>query len=629
MNFKTRGPIMPDDTVPYLTRAADRELSSLVQRKDYVALIGPRRSGKTSLLMRLWAELNPQPRFTLAYVDLSIYSTFDSPRWYRAVYNELVKSARGDLPVPATPVCDAIEFRDELLSVLENELTDRTIIILLDEVETVPEEVSTPFFATLRQMFVSRGLQPAFRRLSFVLAGSYIPDELIKDQSISPFRVAEKVYLQDSEDIAPLVAQLERPERPIASDVAVRIMEWTEGDLYLTQRICEKLDAAYPTGILTPNAVDQVVEHYVCEDDLFASLETKLKDKPRVLWTLDQINHKQTNLRFSRTNNAIVHGWLLGCLKPNNFGMCVIRNPIYETVLRELLPRLQATTTPPTSYPPVTKVPAPLQGRYVLEVALKRTMMAHVYRAIDMVSQNRVVVKQLLSGKEGDIISWRRFHREAEILRSLNHPCIVGLIDTFHVDEYNYIVMEYINGGTVDQLLSREGRQPLPLVLDIITGVADALRHAHQKNIIHRDIKPANILLTQELSPRLADFGVAYLLDSQVRITEHDAIVGTVAYLAPEGYSNLVPTPAQDVWSMGVTLYEMLTGVLPFVGRTQEHVLNAVLNDPIPNVRHIRPDVPEALNQLIKETLQRDPTKRLPDGEAVYQALQGIRAEMK
>lgn len=80
---------------------------------------------------------------------------------------------------------------------------------------------------------------------------------------------------------------------------------------------------------------------------------------------------------------------------------------------------------------------------------------------------------------------------------------------------------------------------------------------------------------------------------------------------------------------MGVTLYEMLTGVLPFVGRTQEHVLNAVLNDPIPNVRHIRPDVPEALNQLIKETLQRDPAKRLPDGEAVYQALQGIRAEMK
>ncbi|MBZ0309041.1 MAG: protein kinase [Anaerolineae bacterium] len=574
-------------------------------------------------MMRLWAELHPQPRFTLAYVDLSIYSTFEVSRWYSAVYGDLVKSAHGDLPAPATPVCDAIDFRDELLSVLENELTDRTIIILLDEVETVPVEIRIPFFATLQQMFVSRALQPAFRRLTFVLAGSYIPDELIKDPTISPFRVAEKVYVQDAEAITLLSAGLERLERPVASDVAARIMEWTEGDLYLTQRICEKLDEIYPSGMLTPSAVDHVVERYLCEDDVFVGLEAKLKGKSRVVGTIEQVLQKQTSLRFSRINNAIVDGWLLGCLKANPFGMCVIRNPIYEMVLRDLLPRLQTT---PISPPPVSKVPAPLQGRYVLEVALKRTMIAQVYRAMDIVSQNKVVVKQLLSGREGDLVAWRRFHRETEILRNLNHPNIVGLIDAFHVDDYNYIVMEYINGGTVDQLLSREGRQPLQLVLDIIIGVADALRHAHEKNIVHRDIKPGNILLTHDFSPRLADFGIAYLLDNQVRITEHDAIVGTIAYLSPEGYNYLTPSPAQDVWSLGITLYEMLTGVLPFVGRTQEHILNAVLNDPIPNVRHIRPDVPEVLNGLIKDMLQRDPEKRPPDGSAVYKALQEIRS---
>lgn len=626
MDFKTRGPIIPDDTVPYIARAADKDLSTLVQRKDYVALIGPRRSGKTSMLMHLWAELQNQPRYTLSYVDLSIYSTFEATKWYTSVYNDLVQNARGDLPAPATPVCDAIDFRDELLSVLEQELTDKIIIILLDEVETVPPTITTPFFATLRQMFVGRGLQPAFRRLTFVLGGSYIPDELIKDQSISPFRVAEKIYIQDATDISPLVQQLQTSERAVASDVTSRIMEWTEGDLYLTQRICERVDRNFPSGVITPMSVDQVVQDGVFEDDIFNSLENKLHDKQRVVWTLNQVIQQQTSIRFSRTNNAIVHSWLLGCLKANSFGMCTARNPIYERILKDLLSRVQVAAHPPSSYPPINKVPEPLQGRYVLENVLKRNMLAHVYRAVDTATNHKVVIKQLLSGKEGDIIAWRRFHREAEILRSLNHQYVVSLIDSFHTGEYNYIVMEFINGGTVDQLLSREGRQPLPLLLDIAIGVADALSHAHQKNIVHRDIKPSNILLTQDLSPRLADFGVAYFLDNAVRITEHDAIVGTIAYLSPEGFSGSAPTPAQDVWSLGVTLYEMLTGVLPFVGRTQEHILNAVLNDPIPNVRHIRPDVPERLSQLLREMMQRDPSKRPHDGVAVYEALTAIRA---
>ncbi|HLA43897.1 MAG TPA: serine/threonine-protein kinase, partial [Aggregatilineales bacterium] len=352
------------------------------------------------------------------------------------------------------------------------------------------------------------------------------------------FRVAEKVYLDDATDIKPLVKLLVKPDRPVDDDVSTRIFEWTEGDLYLTQRVCERLDHRYPTGRITPESVDQVVERYLFEDDIFDGLGDKLKSHARVIEVVHDVVQRETSLRFTRTNRAITHAWLMGCLKSNSYGNCIARNSIYDHVLRDLLKTLSVQRNPVFIRPEEKKEALPLQGRYQLESVIKRGVLTHIYRARDLITGEFVVIKQLLSMRGGDIIAWRRFQREGEALRRLDHRNIVKYIDTFRESEYNYIVMEYVNGGTADGLLNREGRQSISLVLDIMLGVTDALQYAHEQQIVHRDLKPSNILLTQDHMPKLADFGVAHFSAGVERITATYAIVGTPAYLCPEGYDN-------------------------------------------------------------------------------------------
>lgn len=618
MAFKIRGPITSEDIAPYIIRPADTELKELVTKLDYIALIGPHLSGKTSALMRVWEALQTMPRFVTGYLNLSTYAQLSEERWYEKFYKQLQRAG-----LPEAVVTDAIDFREALLDALQGELANRAIIILLDEVESVPLEFRTSFFATLREMFVSRGVEQAFRRVSFTLAGSYIPDELIPDASISPFRVAQKVYIDDATDLTPFFELLDRPKRPIASDVPQRITDWTEGDVYLTQSLCERLEYRYAHGQITPAAVDQVVERYLYDDDSFASLEKKITAHPRLAEILRKIVLDAAEIPFVGTDKDVMRGWLLGCIKPDARGMCTTRNLIYEHVLRQLLNRLPSVQQAPVPEQPKRK---PLRDRYLLDEIIRRGQINNLYRARDLQTDEMVAVKQLMPVRGGDVIAWRRFQREGEALKQLDHENIVTLIDTFRVQDYNYIVMEYVGGGTVDQLLSRQGRQEYGLIIDVLLGVADALRYAHGLQMVHRDIKPSNILLTPRLAPRLADFGLARFMQDPERITATHMVVGTPAYMSPEGYDNTTLTPAEDIWSLGITLYEMLTGMLPFSGRTHDHLRHAIQNDPIPDVRSIRPDTPHELVDLLYAMLERDPQARLQDGAMVYEALIAAKA---
>ncbi|MDQ4076999.1 MAG: protein kinase, partial [Chloroflexota bacterium] len=200
------------------------------------------------------------------------------------------------------------------------------------------------------------------------------------------------------------------------------------------------------------------------------------------------------------------------------------------------------------------------------------------------------------------------------------------MLATFEQDDRHCLVMEYVPGGTLRDLLDKEGALPLKRVLAIALELADALTRAHHLGIIHRDLKPENVLLAEDGTPRLTDFGVARLEGEEVRLTRTGSLVGSPAYMSPEALRGEELDARSDIWSFGVLLYEMLTGKRPFKGEQITQVLISILQDPVPSLADFRPEVPQALVALIEQMLVKERKARLASMRQVAAQLEAIRA---
>lgn len=247
-----------------------------------------------------------------------------------------------------------------------------------------------------------------------------------------------------------------------------------------------------------------------------------------------------------------------------------------------------------------------------------------VYRALDRETGQTVALKVLrpeIIASDPSIIT--RFQREAELLRELDHPNIVRAIASGMDDDTHYIVMEYLEGGTLRELLRKQKQIAVPRVLEIGIDVADALTRAHRMNVVHRDIKPANIIFDAANTPHLTDFGIARL-GEETRLTQVGDILGSYNYISPEACGGLAIDHRTDIWSFGVTLFEMLAGRPPFIGDSPGAVVNGIMHQPIPLVSQYRPDTPIQLVTLIKMMLERDPAKRISSMRLVGAELENI-----
>jgi predicted ATPase len=259
--------------------------------------------------------------------------------------------------------------------------------------------------------------------------------------------------------------------------------------------------------------------------------------------------------------------------------------------------------------------------RYAQQHELGVGGMGTVYLGLDTQTNQAVAIKALKTDiARPDTIE--RFKREGEALRALDHPNIVKMLDAVEYDGQHYLIMEYVGGGDLSE---RIAQAPIThqRCVNMAMDIADALTRAHRLDIIHRDLKPANILIGEDGVLRLTDFGVAYVGDKE-RVTDPDAIVGTIDYLPPEVFDDARFDVRGDIWAFGVMLFEMLAGKRPFGGVSLVQTIHAITTQPIPDLEVICPDAPTALVDLIYRMLEKDPQARISSVRHVGAVLEDI-----
>ena len=254
--------------------------------------------------------------------------------------------------------------------------------------------------------------------------------------------------------------------------------------------------------------------------------------------------------------------------------------------------------------------------------------MGEVWKAHDDNLDRDVAIKMLLRGTLGHATRRERFRREALVLSRLSHPGVATIFDFDVQQGYDFLVMEYVAGGTLE---SRIAAGPLPIdsILSMGASIADALDNAHKHGILHRDLKPGNIVLTADGHPKILDFGLAVLLSGGKdagRMTQPGMIVGSLPYMAPEQLFGEADDARTDIYALGAMLFEMATGQRPFVKDRPESLMFAIINTAAPSARSMRPDLPDALDALISECLQKSPAQRPASAAVVSEALRGIRS---
>src|SRR5690349_4855867 len=272
-----------------------------------------------------------------------------------------------------------------------------------------------------------------------------------------------------------------------------------------------------------------------------------------------------------------------------------------------------------------TLVGTNLGGRYRLEARIGQGGMSTVYRALDETLQRRVAVKLMNREVVSDSAQLERFRREARAVARWNHPLIVGVIDAGEDEGRPYIVFEYIEGETLKERIRRGGRLPIPEAVAYAIEIARALGAAHARHIVHRDVKPQNVLIDEEGSCKVTDFGIARSLTEE-GLTATGRVLGTTDYVSPEQALGQPVTGQSDLYSLGVVLYEMVTGEVPFAGDSPVAVAMRHVREEVPDAQLRRPELSAATAAAIDRAVAKDLSRRYPDSAHMVSDLEDVLA---
>jgi serine/threonine protein kinase len=268
-----------------------------------------------------------------------------------------------------------------------------------------------------------------------------------------------------------------------------------------------------------------------------------------------------------------------------------------------------------------------LGNRYRLIELIGEGGMALVYKAECSLLCRTVAIKVLRPQYANDAEFVERFRREARSAASLSHPNVVNIYDVGQEDGIDYIVMEYIPGENLKNIIKKEAPFSIRKALDYTRQIAEALNHAHQRNIVHRDIKPHNILVTPEGQLKVTDFGIARAISAS-SFTQTGIVVGSVQYSSPEQVKGGLVGPQSDLYSLGCVFYELLTGMVPFSGDTSISIAMQHLHEKTTPVKELRPDVPAALEHILEKAMAKDLTERYPSASAMLRDIVNAQSKL-
>lgn len=250
-----------------------------------------------------------------------------------------------------------------------------------------------------------------------------------------------------------------------------------------------------------------------------------------------------------------------------------------------------------------------INDRYQIVKTIGEGGMANVYLANDKILDRKVAIKVLRGDLANDEKFIRRFQREAQSVANLSHPNIVEVYDVEEEEGQHYIVMEYIEGKTLKQLLQKRGSLTLSEVIDIMLQLTDGLAHAHDAYIIHRDIKPQNIMIQDDGLVKITDFGIAMALNA-TQLTQTNSVMGSVHYLPPEQANGKSSTIKSDIYSLGILMYELITGSVPFKGDNAVEIALKHLKEKIPSIRRQNPTIPQSVENIVLRATAKNPKNR-------------------
>lgn len=261
-----------------------------------------------------------------------------------------------------------------------------------------------------------------------------------------------------------------------------------------------------------------------------------------------------------------------------------------------------------------------INDRYEIIKSIGEGGMANVYLGYDTILDRNVAIKVLRGDLANDEKFVRRFQREALSASSLSHPNIVAMYDVGEDDGLYYIVMEYVEGKTLKQLLKKRGSLTLSEAIDIMLQLTDGMAHAHDSYIVHRDLKPQNIMIQDDGQIKITDFGIAMALNS-TQLTQTNSVMGSVHYLPPEQAAGKGTTIKSDIYSMGIIFYELLTGELPFKGDSAVEIALKQMKEPLPDVHKLNNDIPQSIENIILKSTAKNPKNRYDDAKSMHNDL--------